>query len=149
MPEFRSKWLEKLTETPKYGGNKRNKSPCAASATAILERSEENPEALSESALLLMERLRKGGQWLTEQHCRWLREDPIASADDKFGHALASWTELEQVFRCTGYEGCIFGPDQRCPEDAPLTCDCCVGVKHSASISPPFGTLFPTVREQG
>ena len=127
MPEFRSKWLEKLTETPRYRGGKRNKSPFATSATAILGRSEENPEALPESAVLLIERLRNGSQWLAQEHSLWLSEDPIASADDKFSHALASWTELERVFRCTGYGGCIFGPDQRCPVDAPAKCDGCRG----------------------
>ena len=127
MVEFGSKWLEKLTEMPRYGGGRSGKRAFATSATPIVERSEENLEALSESAVLLMARLRKGSQWLAEQHCLWLSEDPIASADVKFSHALASWTELERVFRCTGYRDCIFGADQRCPQDAPVTCNGCRG----------------------
>ena len=127
MPEFRSKWLEKLTETPRYGGGKRNKSPFATSATAILERSGENPEWLSESAVLLMERLRKGSHWLTQQHFLWLSGDPTASTDDGFSYALSSWTELERVYRCSGYLRCIHGPGQRCSENSPVTCDGCRG----------------------
>ena len=127
MLEFRSKRLEKLTETPRYGGGKRNKSPFATSATATLERSGENPEALSESAVLLMERLQAGSQWLTAQHQAWLDDEKGAASDERFSAALDGWAEMERSLRLVySYQGCIFGADQRCPQDAPVTCDGCL-----------------------
>jgi hypothetical protein len=53
----------------------------------------------------------------------------------------AAWDEMERFPRLVyGYEGCIFGPDQRCPEDALARCDfCATSHKLESNIAPVFG----------
>jgi hypothetical protein len=75
----------------------------------------------------LLNRLRAGSQWLTAQHLAWLEGSPDAGSDERFSVALAAWTEMERSLRLVfGYEGCVFGPDRRCPDDAPVICDFCM-----------------------
>jgi hypothetical protein len=75
----------------------------------------------------LLSRLQSGSHWLTAQHQAWLEGKPDAANDERFSVALAAWTEMERSLRQVfGYEGCICGPDQRCPEDAPVTCNFCM-----------------------
>ena len=75
----------------------------------------------------LLSRLRAGTEWLTAQHKSWLDGNPYAESDERFSAAVEGWDLLERKLRQEfGYEGCIFGPDQRCPEDAPVRCDACV-----------------------
>ena len=67
-------------------------------------------------------------QWLTAQHQAWLDDKKDAASGERFSVALDGWAEMERSLRLVyNYEGCIFGPDQRCPEDAPVTCDGCRG----------------------
>ena len=82
--------------------------------------------SLTASTSEMLRRLRVGQRWLTEQHRAYLAEDPAAASDEKFSIALAAWDQLERVFRCSGYQGCIWGEGQRCPKDAPVICDQCV-----------------------
>lgn len=85
----------------------------------------------SVGAMMNIERLRTrlqlGQQWLSREHQRWLAGDPKVVTDARFSRALGGWDSLERVFRCTGYTGCIWGPDKACPEDAVGICDGCVG----------------------
>jgi diadenosine tetraphosphatase ApaH/serine/threonine PP2A family protein phosphatase len=75
----------------------------------------------------LLSRLQAGSRWLTAQHQAWLDSKPDAASDQRFSVALAAWSEMERSLRMVfGYEGCVFGPDQRCPKDAPVICDACV-----------------------
>jgi hypothetical protein len=75
----------------------------------------------------LRTRLRVGQQWLTREYQRWLVGDPQAATDERFSRALAGWDALERILRqLYEYQGCIFGPAQSCPEDAPVQCDGCL-----------------------
>jgi hypothetical protein len=72
----------------------------------------------------LPSRLQAGSNWLTVQHQAWLEGEGVS--DERFSAALAAWDSLERTLRQVyGYDGCIFGPDRRCPDDTPTTCDCC------------------------
>ena len=97
------------------------KSDCQPSSTL----STFKPDALSDH---LLTRLQAGSDWLTIHHQAWLNGNPNAADDERFSKSLAAWGEMERSLRLVyGYEGCIFGPDQRCPEDAPVRCDFCIG----------------------
>jgi len=74
----------------------------------------------------ILRRLRAGQRWLTEQHRLFLANDPRAASDKNFSNAMAGWDELERVFHCSDYRGCIWGAGYRCPEDAPLVCYGCI-----------------------
>jgi hypothetical protein len=81
------------------------------------------PNALTDH---LLTRLRNGSAWLTAAHQAWLDRTPAAPSDEKFSVALAAWTEMERSLRLVfGYEGCVFGPDRSCSQDAPVRCDAC------------------------
>lgn len=76
---------------------------------------------------LLLQRLLAGSRWLTAARSAWAEDRPDAPTDARFSAALAAWDVLERKLRhqfC--YEGCVYGPGQRCPEDAPVTCDACI-----------------------
>jgi hypothetical protein len=74
----------------------------------------------------LLSRLRAGGKWLTSQHKAWLEGKRTAVSDERFSAALEAWDLMERSLRMVfGYEGCVFGPDRRCPEAAPVVCDFC------------------------
>jgi hypothetical protein len=84
------------------------------------------PNAVSDN---LIARLQAGSHWLTDQHLAWV-EGKSAASDERFSVALAAWGEMERSLRMVfGHEGCVFGPDRRCPEDAPVVCDFCAKVK--------------------
>ena len=74
----------------------------------------------------LLSRLQAGTRWLTAHHQAWLDAKPDAACDERFSQSLAAWDEMERSLRAVyGYEGCVQGPDQRCPEVAALVCDSC------------------------
>lgn len=76
-----------------------------------------------------LSRLRKGSQWLTDAHKAWAEGSPEAQADERFSVCLAEWDNLERTLhQCAGYEHCIYGVGKRCPDEAPLSCDPCIGV---------------------
>ena len=79
---------------------------------------------LSETAKLLIKRLRRGQQWLTAQHRSWLTGTLIVD-DPRFTKALEGWDALERVVRCSGYWECIWSSNGSCPDDAPVVCDHC------------------------
>ena len=72
----------------------------------------------------MMMRLRRGAGWLLEQHRFWQKDDPQAVTDDEFAKVLEAWDQVEAVFRCSGYTGCIWG-EARCSPDAPVVCEAC------------------------
>ncbi|MFQ6026920.1 MAG: hypothetical protein ACE5Q6_05320 [Dehalococcoidia bacterium] len=76
----------------------------------------------------LLSRLQAGSRWLTAQHRAWMDAAPDAASDERFSVALATWDEMERSLRLVfGYEGCVMGPDQHCPEDGLVVCDACRG----------------------
>jgi hypothetical protein len=81
------------------------------------------PNAVSDN---LLARLQAGSRWLTDQHLAWV-EGKGAASDERFSAALEAWDLMERLLReVYGYDGCIFGPDRRCPDDAPVICDFCL-----------------------
>lgn len=75
----------------------------------------------------ILSQLKAGSRLLTEAHLAWVSEEPNSPADEKFSIALAAWDLLERKLRTEfRYEGCVYGPGQRCPTDAPVMCDACV-----------------------
>ena len=71
----------------------------------------------------LLNRLRRGSRWLEAEHAKWYAGEP---SDDELRSKMSGvWDELEEALRHAGFEGCIFGEGQQCPEDAPLRCSAC------------------------
>ena len=91
---------------------------------------------LNSSTGEMLRRLRAGQKWLTAQNRSFLADDPRASRDERFMQAMDSWDRLERVFRCTNYQGCIWGPDGRCPVDSPVVCDGCVREAQAEPVAP-------------
>lgn len=129
--EISSSTIER--DSPITDENHVNLSTCQPSDTGQIQ----NPDCQPSSTLStfapnevtdgLLNRLRAGSQWLTAQHLAWLEGSPDAGSDERFSVALAAWTEMERSLRLVfGYEGCVFGPDRRCPDDAPVICDFCM-----------------------
>ena len=86
-----------------------------------------NRQGLSKSVKEFRDRLQAGSRWLTWHHQARLDDNPRAESDDRFIAALDLWSAMEGNLReLFGYEGCIFGPGESCPEDTPVTCDACI-----------------------
>ena len=75
----------------------------------------------------LLQRLRKGHEWLAKEPGLWLEASPEAAADRSYVKALAAWGELEEDARqehC--YQGCIWGEGEQCPSSGPIFCQACL-----------------------
>ena len=92
--------------------------------------------SLNFSTTEMLRRLRAGQRWLTEHQELFLARDPRAASDIAFGRALAAWIELERCFGCTNYDGCIWAPNGRCPEDSPVICAGCIGNTQAEPVVP-------------
>jgi hypothetical protein len=80
---------------------------------------------LSEETLL--NRLRNGQHWLTQEHEKWLKNSPGAATDADFQKGLDGWIAMEiQLRERHSYQGCIHGEGQRCADDAAVSCDACL-----------------------
>ena len=102
--------------------------PSDSSKGTISVLSEISPPRTDAFSDHLLSRLQAGSRWLTAQHQAWLDKKQGAASDERFSVALDAWAEMERSLRLVyDYQGCIFGPDQRCPEDAPVRCDGCLG----------------------
>jgi hypothetical protein len=74
----------------------------------------------------LLSRLQAGSRWIG--WIPWLEGDVEFDNDQRFIKILELWISMEQMVRQVfGYEGCIFGPGETCPEESPVRCDACVG----------------------
>jgi hypothetical protein len=122
-------YLDKLKERNNYEKNEINEiTPLQARNMGLdpTKENEKSPVLANPLVDHLLDRLRKGLEWLTAQHQAWDNGDPDATSDKAFSAALAAWTEMEQSLRAVfDLEGCVLGPDQQCPEDAPVRCDAC------------------------
>jgi hypothetical protein len=106
---------------------KDNLEPRSCAKSVISAESAFQPNAITDH---LLSRLQSGSHWLTAQHLAWLEGKQNAASDERFSIAVAAWGEMERSLRLVfGYEACIFGPGSRCPEDAPVICDFCVGAQ--------------------
>ncbi len=85
------------------------------------------PLVINESIAELIRRLRRGQRWLTQQHLAKLVGQQQVS-DQLFCLGLVKWDQVEHLLRCSTYQGCIWGSDKECPEDAPVSCDACAAV---------------------
>jgi hypothetical protein len=75
----------------------------------------------------LLTRLRKGAEWLLDHHRLWQDESPGAAGDALFGKMLHLWADLNEQLRAEyAFKGCVRGPGQRCPDDAPVVCMACI-----------------------
>jgi hypothetical protein len=79
---------------------------------------------LSEETLL--KRLRNGQVWLTQEHEKWLNDNPNAGSDTDFQKALDGWVAMEiQLRERHGYLGCIHVEGQQCPAESVVNCSTC------------------------
>ena len=133
MPEFTRRWNNFSTEV---GVTPVPEAPFVTSGTPIQGTysgktfSRPGFDAFSDHLLF---QLQTGSRWLTLQYQAWLDHERDAANDEEFSVVLATWTELEQELRESGYQACIYGAQQRCPQNAPVRCDSCV-----AAIFPPL-----------
>ena len=87
----------------------------------------EAESALSPEGRELLVRLRKGAAWLLDHHRLWQDNSPGAAGDALFGKMLHLWADLDEQIRAQyAFKGCVCGPGQKCPEDAPVVCMACV-----------------------
>ena len=131
MPEFTRRWNNFSGEVGVTPVTQVPEAPYVTSGTSLQGTLSEktcsrpDPDAFSDN---LLSRLQAGTRWLTAQHKAWLDDKKDAAGDERFSVALAAWDEMERSLRMVyNYEGCIFGVDQRCPQDALVTCDGCLG----------------------
>ena len=118
-------YLERVKELERERYSPRtNDADLYGEKSVLSEKSPYHPDQVSDK---LLSRLQAGTHWLTVQHQAWLDNKPLAANDERFSKALASWSEMERSLRVVyGYEGCVMGPGQRCPGDAPVICDACL-----------------------
>lgn len=77
-------------------------------------------DEFNEKRSALLARLREGHIWLLDQHRRWQSGDLTAVDDAEFSRAWNGWWELDHRLRADhGVRGCIYGPDNACPEGFP------------------------------
>ena len=122
---FTSKWQSFSPGVPKYGGSKGVKSASATSDTGIVGR----PPAKNEipDSTVLLTRLRDGQSWLLDQHSRWQSGDTTSADDAEFSRVWNGWWELDHQLRTDhGFQGCIYGPDEACPDGFP--CQGCADI---------------------
>ena len=86
------------------------------------------PELLA--YLQLLERLRRGTEWLTTVNAELLAlpDAGVGSGQEReFCHGLELWDHLEKLLRLVypDYTDCILGPGHRCPAAAPVRCAAC------------------------
>ena len=79
---------------------------------------------------LLLERLRRGTEWLTTVNGELLAlpDAGVGSEQEgRFCEGLELWDHLEKLLRFVypDYTSCILGPGQRCPAAAPVRCQAC------------------------
>lgn len=89
----------------------------------------EHPE-LPAGAVRLLERLRKGIEWLM---VTWQRLSEAQDIEERmrehYLRALDTWDGLEAMLRFTypEYRGCVLGRGQHCPPQSPISCRACAG----------------------
>ena len=79
---------------------------------------------------LLLERLRRGTEWLNVVNAELLAlpDAGVGSEQERqFCEGLELWDHLEKLLRFVypDYPDCILGPGQRCPAAAPVRCQAC------------------------
>ena len=75
---------------------------------------------------MLLGRLQAGSRWLAEHHQLLLEDDPLGASGDRLLQVLDGWDRLERPVRVVyGFQYCVFGVGQTCPEDAPVRCGAC------------------------
>ena len=73
-----------------------------------------------DDADILLARLKVGHSWLLLQHGLWQSGDPNAANDAEFSRVWNGWWTLDARLRVNhGFQGCIFGSDESCPEGFP------------------------------
>jgi hypothetical protein len=128
VSKFTSKWLN-FPETGQDRTSKTVKSSSAVIDTGDEEGCEKSELSPSQGIVLnnLLSRLQGGSEWFTAQHEAWLAGQPDAASDERFSSGVVAWASLEQTLRQVfGYQGCVFGPDRKCPGGATVVCDYCV-----------------------
>lgn len=129
LSEYQPKWSDFSIESPSIGVPEVTKPPSDTFGTGISKDLQGNPDILT--------RLENGSRWLIEQHSFWMDGNPAAAGDERFYQMMDVWEELEKQLRDgQGFTGCIFGPDERCPEEAIINCVACVAVDPPGDSAP-------------
>ena len=89
---------------------------------------------------LLLERLRRGTEWLVIVNAELLAlpDAGVSSEQERqFCEGLELWDRLEKLLRFVypDYTDCILGPGQRCPAAAPVRCAACVAATAEEPIA--------------
>ena len=79
----------------------------------------------------LIQRLLKGQAWLVATHNKLLSLPNLglgSRMEAQFLFGLDTWDQLDNLLRQVyNYRDCIYGPDQRCPGNAIVSCQGYVG----------------------
>lgn len=89
---------------------------------------------------LLLERLRRGTEWLTIVNSELLAlpDAGVGSEQEgRFCEGLELWDHLEKLLRFVypNFITCILGPGQRCPAAAPVRCQACASTTEPQEAS--------------
>ena len=94
---------------------------------------------------LLLERLRRGTEWLVIVNVDLLAlpDAGVGSEQERqFSEGLELWDHLEKLLRFVyrDYDACILGAGQRCPAAAPVRCTACAAAAEVIRSSAVDGT---------
>jgi len=77
----------------------------------------------------ILDRLQRGSLWLVETHAKLLSLPDGGVGTDMerlYLRGLDRWDSYDKALRTLfGFQGCVCGQGQRCPDDAPVLCRGC------------------------
>ncbi|MBI4200726.1 MAG: hypothetical protein HY531_00375 [Chloroflexi bacterium] len=81
----------------------------------------------------VLDKLRRGHAWLTETHAALLAVSNAgigSKLEQRFLDGIDRWDSYDLALRSLyGFQGCILGPGQRCPDDSPVSCRGCTAAR--------------------
>ncbi len=85
----------------------------------------------------LLARLRKGHKWLAEIHLKLLEgRQTYKGMEERFLENIDFWDRMDRMLRGVyGFEACVMGPGQRCPDESPVTCRGCTSSRKLSNKS--------------
>jgi hypothetical protein len=63
----------------------------------------------------LLNKARRGLNWLRRNHSSCLEDEPPRYSDEDFGRVLDEAAGLVRTIRSLGYQGCVLGENEKCP----------------------------------
>ena len=65
---------------------------------------------------------------IVDQPAAW--KGKVGKNWDTFWESLTRAQAIDSSLRRTGFDGCVYGEDKKCPAIAPVSCEGCVDLSH-------------------